>query len=100
MQCEQCNKLYGYNQQKPIVCAPCGHTICDVCVQNWNLPNGNPCPLCKTSVKEIAINRSVIDILNSDVNTTNLLVLQRMNQLNTKITSIERNMNSNCCMIN
>jgi hypothetical protein len=99
MQCEQCNKLYGYRQNKPMVCAPCGHTICDICILNWNLPNNNKCPLCKVEVKEIALNRSVVDILNSEIDTTNLLVLQRMNQLNTKIDMLERDLNSNCCRI-
>ena len=82
-----------------MVCAPCGHTICDICILNWNLPNNNKCPLCKVEVKEIALNRSVVDILNSDIDTTNLLVLQRMNQLNTKIDMLERDLNSNCCRI-
>jgi len=98
MQCEICNKLYGYRGNKPMVCAPCGHTICDVCTINLNLPN-NKCPICKTYVKEIAINRSVVDILNSDVDATNLLVLQRMNQLNVKIDILHRDMNTNCCRI-
>tara|TARA_B100001540_G_C15751002_1_gene617004 strand:+ start:845 stop:1147 length:303 start_codon:yes stop_codon:yes gene_type:complete len=100
MQCEQCNKLYGYRENKPIVCAPCGHTICDMCVLNWRLPN-NKCPICKMDVKEIALNRAVIDILNSDINTTNLLILQRMNQLNNNILQMDRRLNNNdCCCIN
>ena len=67
---------------------------------NWHLPN-NKCPICKMHVNEIGINRSVIDILNSDTNTTNLLILQRMNQLNSNVQQINRRLDNNdCCTIN
>ncbi len=68
MSCTICLEPYDNLNCIPMLLNPCGHGVCQVCLNNWNnssMPGRNTCPECRQSITNSSINRSLMDILSN-----------------------------------
>jgi len=61
MECSICLLEYSLNR-KPKLLIPCGHSVCTACGKKILF-----CPICRTSIKDLVINYSLLDIKYSGI---------------------------------
>ena len=66
MSCSIC--LENYNNQTciPMTLAPCGHGVCETCLNMWNRSTsstGHACPECRQNIETSIRNRTLLDII-------------------------------------
>lgn len=69
-QCSVCLERYTRDFNPPISCIPCGHIVCQPCLQQW-LRQNNSCPECRQRVNSQVINRPLLDLIESNGNNLN-----------------------------
>jgi hypothetical protein len=58
MECKICFEKYDTEDLKPIVCMPCGHSFCSICVVQLK-----DCSICRRSIKDKSPNYSLLEVL-------------------------------------
>lgn len=66
MSCSVCLEDYDQFKYIPMILNPCGHGVCQICIENWGQVGGNSCPECREKITSKTINRNVLDMLNKD----------------------------------
>ncbi len=61
MECSICLLEYSLNR-KPKLLIPCGHSVCTACGKKILF-----CPICRTSIKDLVINFSLLNIKYSGI---------------------------------
>lgn len=57
----------------PMIISPCGDPICKLCLDTLQSKDPSPpCPICRTIVKEAAVNKTVLDRLSNPLLATYL----------------------------
>ena len=70
--CCICLESYIRGINPPTLCSPCGHDVCKPCLEQWFRSNSaHNCPQCRTYITSHAINRSLMDIIESSPNIEN-----------------------------
>ena len=72
MSCSICLENYNNNLCIPVICDPCGHGLCQTCLDSWKRQGRNTCPQCRQIINSSVINRSLIDILDNRVDNNTL----------------------------
>ena len=57
MDCERCLKSFNFNDRKPYLISPCGHSYCKICLDNLV---DEKCPDCRCAIECVIVNRGVL----------------------------------------
>ena len=66
--CSICMEEYRLRINPPMTCSPCGHVFCDPCLQNWRR-RSNSCPNCRGRIQTVTLNRGMIELIESTLET-------------------------------
>ena len=86
MNCNVCYEIYNKDVNPPLTCNPCGHGICQPCLDQWkrsSSSNRNKCPFCRQNITSTMLNRDLIAILDSMSNISNNTTSQLVSEKNT-----------------
>jgi hypothetical protein len=67
--CNICYERYNKEVNPPLTCNPCGHGLCEPCLNAWrrtNSSNRNTCPQCRQIVISTIVNRDLMDMIESN----------------------------------
>lgn len=70
MNCNVCYETYNKDVNPPLTCNPCGHGICEPCLNQWrrsSSSNRNKCPYCRQGITSTTLNRDLIALLENGV---------------------------------
>lgn len=77
--CPICCEPMNTTEHTPITLSPCGHTICQTCVESYQKTiSKQRCPFCSQPYKYKAINHSIIGIADSISDETDEIDFKRM----------------------
>ena len=77
-----CICLEGYMRgvNEPVLCSPCGHGVCKPCIEQWFRTNPNrTCPYCRTRITNYTINRSLMDTIENNSQSTTSTIVSNTN---------------------
>ena len=75
MTCNVCYESYHPIHSKPITIVPCGHDLCEVCINQWLVDN-NSCPICRQRVVNTMINRGLLEICSTSIDSDTNITIQ------------------------
>lgn len=64
MNCKICFENFDLNEHKPMVMIPCGHTVCQKCLERIKQQTLDVCPTCRIQITLDRPNYALIDLVN------------------------------------
>ena len=86
MSCPICIENYNNTTCIPVTLTPCGHGTCQTCLDSWNgsgRSNSNTCPSCRQIITSSTINRTLLDIMDGELDSNNDNELENRETLET-----------------
>ena len=65
-ECCICYEIFNRDMNRPMMCIPCGHNVCEPCINYWLQNHQSTCPECRQVVDNTVLNRELLNLIESN----------------------------------